>query len=493
MIRYETYCRIRQHAQDGLSHAQIAEALNLSRNTVARWATAKNFLPRQTAVRTSKLDPYKDYIQRLLEKHEYSAVQLLDRLKEQGYQGSYSILKRYVHKVRPAPREAYLTLSFPPGECAQVDWGEWGTVTCGSTNRRLSFFVMVLCYSRLMYLEFTVLQTMEHFLQCHLNGFRFFGGVPSRIMVDNLKSAVLHRMIGRAPVFNPRYLDFATTVGFSISACNPRKGNEKGRVENGVGYVKKNLLRGLEASDLPAVKLAATRWLTETANVRLHAETRQRPCDLFQKEQHLLSPLPPDGYDIGTISTVRASTRFRVTVDTNRYSVPATYAGKLLTLKTYPDRLVLYDGTCLVTSHPRSYDRHQDFENPDHVAPLLEQRQKAKQSQTYKAFLAISPRADEYYQRLVQKRLNPRHHVEKIVALAELHGADVVKDAMNSAFLLHAFSSDYIANLIDARSRLAPQRAELHLTKAHALLAIEIEAPDLSIYDRSTHDDRSPE
>ena len=132
-----------------------------------------------------------------------------------------------MHRIRPRQPPAFLKLDFAAGECAQVDWGVYGTINVGSTRHRLSFFLMVLCYSRLMYLEFTVSQQMEFFLACHEHAFAAFGGCPSRIMVDNLKSAVLQRLVGAAPVFNPKYLDFSRHWGFEISPCNVRSGNEK--------------------------------------------------------------------------------------------------------------------------------------------------------------------------------------------------------------------------------------------------------------------------
>jgi transposase len=127
----------------------------------------------------------------------------------------------------------------------------------GNTSRRLSFFVMVLCHSRMMYLEFTVSETMEHFLAAHANAFAFFGGVPARCMVDNLKSAVLQRAVGEAPVLNPRYKDFADHHGFAVSPCGVGQAHEKGRVENAVGYVKKNFLAGLEPTDFSQLNPAA--------------------------------------------------------------------------------------------------------------------------------------------------------------------------------------------------------------------------------------------
>ena len=173
--------------------------------------------------------------------------------------------------MRPVRAPAFLTLHFAPGECAQVDWGHYGSVPVGNTRRRLSFFVMVLCYSRLMYVEFTVSQTMEHFLGCHVNAFEAFAGrVPAKIMVDNLKSAVLQRSIGQAPVFNPRYADFARHHRFEIAPCNVRAGHEKGRVEAGVGYVKKNFLAGLDIPDFRVRSPPPPRTLTNRNRARQH-------------------------------------------------------------------------------------------------------------------------------------------------------------------------------------------------------------------------------
>lgn len=239
MIDYERFCQLRECLErQHLSVAQTARALGMDARTVARWAKMQRWRPRAGASRPSKLDPFKGQIVRWLDAWPYSAQQVLQRLRELGFTGGATIVKVYVARIRPRQRPAYLKLDFAPGECAQVDWGSFGTIGVGSTRRRLSFFVMVLCFSRRMYLEFTVSQTTEFFLACHEHAFAAFSGVPTRVMVDNLKSAVLQRLAGSAPVFNPKYADFARHWGFQISACNPRAANEKGRVENAVGYVK---------------------------------------------------------------------------------------------------------------------------------------------------------------------------------------------------------------------------------------------------------------
>jgi transposase len=483
MIDYHRFCQIKHlHAHQGLNVSQIAQAISLDRRTVAYWLAQDHFRPRKPRAHASKLDPFKPDIARLLERHPYSAAQVFQRLREHGFDGSYGLVKTYVRMVRPRRQAAFLTLAFAPGECAQVDWGSFGSVPVGQTHRQLSFFVMVLCYSRMLYVEFTVSQTMEHFLACHQHAFDFFGGIPHKVMVDNLKSAVLKRAVGDAPVLNPKYLDFATHHGFTITPCNVGKGNEKGRVENGVGYVKKNFLAGLEIPDFSALNPAARHWLDTVANVRLHGETREQPTVLWHTERPALRPVPLQPFDIATVSPVRASRQFRITVETNRYSVPAQYAGHALTLKTYPDRLCLYLGDQLIARHTRRYDRHTDVEDPDHPKPLLEQRKKARDHKVFMRFLALSPRAEAYYLQLEARRLNPHHHVRKIVALSDIYTPEAVARAMEDAFVYEAFSSEYIANLVEQRARFTPEASALHLTRRGDLLDVSLAPPDLSIY-----------
>jgi len=489
MIDYETFMKIKSyHEKDGLNCNQIAAIMGLSFKTVYKWLNEKRYRMRKSADISSKLDPFKNQIVQMLEKYPYSAAQILLRIKDNGFDGGYTIVKDYVRKVRPPKTRAFLKLSFAPGECAQVDWASYGSVNVGSTHRRLSFFVMVLCYSRMVYVEFTVSQTMEHFLACHQNAFNFFGSVPKKIMVDNLKSAVLSRIVGQAPVLNPKYLDFADHCGFTIAPCNIGKGNEKGRVENAVGYVKKNFLAGLDIPNFTAVNPAARHWIDTVANVRIHGETRKKPIELFKEERSCLNALPENPFDIATVSQVRASSQFRITIDTNRYSVPAEYAGRRLTLKTYPDRLCIYCNDKLIARHIRSYDRYRDFEDPDHPRELLTQRKKARDQKTFMRFLTLSPKAEQYYRKLEQRRMNPYHHVRKIVALSEIYPLESVARAMEDAFAFEAFSCEYIANLLEQRSRCLPEAGALHLTRREDLLDIKIEQPDLTIYERKDHD-----
>lgn len=486
MIDYMQWCRMKQLAErDHLNATQIAHELGLAPRTVRKWLT-EPYRPRKRIERSSMLDPFKGQIMGLLKEHPYTAVQVHAILRDQGFNGAITIVKDYIQQIRPRGQEPYLSLSFAPGECAQVDWGSWEIICVGNTRRRLSFFAMVLGYSRMLYVEFTLAQSQEHFLSCHRNAFEFFGGVPAKVMCDNCKTAVLSHPHGLPPMLNPRYADFAQHYGFQIKACNVRRANEKGIVENAVGYVKGNFLAGRPISQFESLNPAIGLWLEQTANVRIHGRTRRRPVDLFVSEKPMLKTLPAHPYDCASIGSARVNRQFRVQVDGNRYSVPACYTGRRLVLKRYPQRLCLYDGEKHVAEHLRSYERNRDFENPEHARQVLERKRRADEQHLLKRFLALSPQAEDYYRQLAERKLCWRLHLRKIVALAEVYGADKVARALADALCYQAFSSDYIANILEQRQRLLPESGPLNLVRKQDLLDLELPEPDLSVYDIDT-------
>jgi transposase len=484
MISYEIFCQIRQmFDQKHFSAAQIAAELELDLKTAEKWVNRPTYQRRRPVKRPSKLDPFKGQIIALLERHAYTAQQVLQEIQTQGYSGAYSILKDFVRLVRPVRKPAYLTLEFAPGECAQADWGSFGSVSVGSTRRRLSFFAMVLCYSRLLYVEFTLGQGMEQFLSCQQNAFTFFGGVPEKVMIDNLKTGVLSHPLGEQAKFHPRYLDFAGHYGFHPVACTVRKANEKGRVENGVGYIKKNFLSGRPITSFAPLNPDARQWLRTVANVRIHGETRRKPLDLFEEEKVRLKALPALPYDAAVLQPVTARNRCRIMFDGNRYSIPHLYASQKLTLKVYPERLCIYHHETLIATHPRSYDRRQDIHNPDHTTELLAQRLKARQQTLLLAFLNLTPDAQTYCRKLEEKRLNAPHHIQKIVALSEIYGVDQVARALADALTFEAYGCEYIANILEQRQRTPVTPSALHLTRRQDLLELEIPPADLTPYD----------
>jgi hypothetical protein len=308
----------------------------------------------------------------------------------------------------------------------------------------------------------------------------------------------MRSIAGAAPVFNPRYLDFACHHGFAIAACNVARGNEKGRVESGVGYIKKNFLHGLEVTDFSAVQAAAQLWLDSIANVRIHGETQKRPVDLLAQERAALRPLNPHPYDIAQVSTSVASSQFRITLDTNHYSVPAAYAHRRLTVKAYPDRICIYFDNQLIARHTRRYGRHQDIEDPDHAKALIAQRGHAREQRLMLRFLALSPDAQAYYDGLEQRRLNARNHLRKILALTEIYPPDAVTPGIRPAYGPLGRGPRAPCCGLGARGPrpsgqthrrgCADARIKSQLTRRHDLLDIDIAPPDLNAYKVNDHD-----
>jgi transposase len=483
MIGYEQYARIAALSERGLTPAQVAADCGLDARTVRLWLKRGAYRARKQRRRESLLDPHRATVARLLAEHPLSARQVMRRLLEEGYAGGYGIVKALVRELRPPRGRAFLPLAFGPGECAQADWGSAGTLLVDGARRRLSFFAMVLCHSRMLYVEFTLGERQEQFLECHRNAFRFFGGVPRRVMLDNLKSAVLSHPRGLPAEYNPRYLDFAAHHGFEPRACQPRRANEKGRVENAVGYVRKSFLAGLEpAASLAAMQAAARTWLDGVANVRVHAATRRRPVDMLAEEG--LLPLPAAPYDTGVERDAVATALFRVHFDGNRYSVPARHAGTRVRVRAYAERVSVYAGDKLVASHPRSYGRGLDVADPDHGGELLRQRRRARDQHVLARFLALCPGAADFQARLAERRANPSGHVRRIVAHAEVYGPEETARALRDAAELGAYSAECVANILEQRARPRAEPGALHVTRRADLLELELPAPDLSAYGR---------
>ncbi len=483
MIDYDVFCRLKQLREQGRTPPQIAREMNLHIQTVRLWLARERFNRSAAAQqpRPSKLDAFKPALVRWLDSHPFTAMQLFHKLREQGYSGGYSIVKDHVRRIRPSKTEAFLTLQFAPGQCAQVDWGSFGSVEVDGTRRALSFFVLVLAHSRWLYVEFTLGQSQEWWLSCHQRAFERLGGVPREVMVDNCKTAVLAHSPGAAPVFNAQYLDFARHHGFQIKACGPAHPQSKGIVENAVAYVKKSFLHGRQMGAFVELAPAARLWLDSVANVRVHAETRLRPLDALALERPQLLPLHPQPYPAVQTRSVRASRRCRVSVDTNRYSVPPKYAGALLTLQLSSDRLRLYADTVLVAEHLRRFGRQLAVEDPDHLR-ALEQRKGGERERLLLRFLALSPQAGAYHHGLQERRMNAGHHLARILALVPTYGEPAVGAAIANAQQLGAYSSDYILNLLEQQNRRLPEAGPLHLTRGGDALQLELPAPDLTAY-----------
>ena len=490
MIDYATYCRIRQRADEGHSSAKIALEIGLNEKTVRCWLEKKEYRSRASTPRPSKLQPFKSTIKHWIEQANFTTVQIYQKLKKAGYSGGRSILGDYMRLIRPRQHRAYQTLHFAPGEAAQVDWGSYESLQIGSTRRRLSFLCVVLCHSRQLYIECFLQERLEHVLAGLANAFAYFHGVPHSLIVDNMKTAVIAHRLGCAPIFNARFQDFCRHFGTSPVACTPRRPNEKGRVESSVGYVKGNFFNGRDLDSLPAdaplesLNAQARQWLEDTANIREHRELHARPCDVLLVDQGAMLPLNANYCDTGQTVTVRVTNRCRVHCETNRYSVPAIYSQKQITLHRYHDKLNFYHQGKLIASHPRSYDRHQQIVDPEHQRELIERHRRSQVAAEQLAFEALDPVAPIWLANLRLHHPNHLHHMRQILRLGDLHGCAAVAQVLRQSHDFGIYTWHTVQNLIERHLRgdqAAPQpMAPTAATRS--LLEIRLPGPDLSHY-----------
>jgi len=486
MTRYSRHLQIHQLAKnENLSAKQIAARLKIGIKTVARHLKIERYSPPKAHRVSRKIDPYKEQIKQLLERYDYTAVQIFRMLKDEGYPGCESVLRDYVSQVRPRRQTPYLTLNFEPGSSAQVDFAECGLITVGETRRKLYAFVMTLCHSRMVFVKFIMRQNMEHFLQCHREAFEYFHGITCEVMVDNCKVAVKSSSSFGTPLINERYADCAAHYGFTVMPCGVRKPNEKGQVERSVSYLRKSFLNGLERDNLSLAALnhGVRQWMENVANVRHHRGLGKSPAEVFETEKAALQPLPLFPYDCGVIVNSRANKQYRIVFESNKYSVPPEFAGKRVELGVYPETLAIRCEGKLVAEHARSYEHNHDYGLPEHDKVLIERRRKAKHGIIMKQFMELGPVADTYYQGIQTRRLNPTTHIRKIMALLSVYGSEDVIRSLEDGAAAGAFGSDYIANILEVRHRISPQPGPLHLSRKSDYLDLDIQAPDMDAYD----------
>jgi hypothetical protein len=269
-----------------------------------------------------------------------------------------------------------------------------------------------------------------------------------------------------------------------VDPCSAYSPDQKGRVEGGVKYVKSAFCAGREPSSMPAMAAALREWLDGEANIRVHGTTGKRPCDIFAAEERaLLKPLPPLPYDCCAERQVVADCRFRISVDTNLYSVPAEYASRRLILQLYSDRVVVRapDGK-LLADHPRSFARHRNFLLSEHERSLILEKRHSSDRRLLEHFLALGSATEEYLAGLRERRPDWRNHLRRINALSSVHDRDEMARVLEDALLHKAFGADYVQSLLTFRKRNSPEAGPLHVTRRADLLELDVPMADMAIY-----------
>lgn len=354
------------HGQ-GVSVRGIAAELGIARNTVRTYLRAEGVpRPKPRPRRGSKLDPHLPYLRQRLEAGVVNCVVLLHELRERGYTGGYTILKEYVHPLR-RPRQPKATIRFEtePGQQAQVDFGQCRYEAADGTTKPVWVFVMVLSWSRALYVEFVARADEATFLRCHHHAFVAFGGIPRACLYDNTKLVVLERDGEGAPVWQRAFLDFSRRLGFAPRLCQPYRPRTKGRVERGIDYVKENFWLSARFTDLLDLNAQAQGWVRTVADVRIHGTTGERPAVRLERERPHLLPLPAPATVQPLLREVRKVGRDGfVRWDGSSYGVPWRWAGQLVAVQASATVVELFAGEERLAVHPRATRPHQRFVLP---------------------------------------------------------------------------------------------------------------------------------
>jgi transposase len=489
------WAEVRRLAEfEKLSGRAISQRLRCSRHTVAA-ALELNQPPTSRASRyASILDAHTAKIDALLAKYpELSAVRVHEEIARgpDGYTGSVSVVRRYLRKFRPARGRVYQEVHYEPAQAMQVDWGECGRVRIGNTTRKVSVFVAVLCYSRLIYIEFTLSQRKEEFYRGIVHALKFFDGSPRALIFDNLKAAVLNGS-GRDACLHPEFLALCGYFCMQPLACERRDPESKGIVERGVRYVKQNALAG-RAEELTRFEdylALAPQWRDQVANVRLHESTRQRPVDRFEQERPLLRALPAISFDTDETVPAVVSPHARIEFDGNRYSAPPRFVRRPVAIRASRDLVrVLHEGQ-VVAQHVRSYERGQLIVLPDHRTAALALRKRSRGTAVENEFDALGPEARQFHLHLKRQPVKTGVHLRRLMNLARLYGTAELLAAIARALELATYDAAYVENLLLAERRRrelptptlpTPRRREL-------IDEIELEPTDPAIYDRFCND-----
>lgn len=370
MIKVDQFMEIRQLQKEGHSIRDIARVTGHARNTVRKVLRGEHDLKIKPIRRDSMLDPFKDYLKQRYDEHGLSAIRLIEEIKPMGYDGSIATLRRYLQRLKiDHRRRSRLTVRFetPPGKQAQADWGYCGKHA--APNGQLIpvyVFIMVLAFSRMMFIRFTTSMKMGPLLECHREAFSFFGGIPGQILYDNMKQV----RIGPGK-FNEQLMDFANHYGFAPRTHRPYRPRTKGKVERPMDYVKGNFLTGRSFDGIDDLNAHGLHWLQHTANVRIHGTTKQRPIDLFEREKPLLTPMnqvaPYHFIDpVQRVVNYESMVQFR----SSRYSVPPKYAGKKVNVVADGGQIIVRLHDAIIAEHREASSAGMCVVDKEHLTQL---------------------------------------------------------------------------------------------------------------------------
>lgn len=343
MLNTEEWLLIKELHYRGFNKSEIARITGFDRKTVKKYLLQNTVPePKKGPSKPSKLDPYKPYILEKLKEGPYTAARLFREIQEMGFDGGDTIVRDFIRKVRPKQGvPAILRYETKPGIQSQVDWGELGTIEVDGKLKKLFCFNMILGYSRMRYVEFTLSIDTATLLQCHVNAFNYFGGYTQEILYDNMKQVVIRRALKVSDSeWNSQYEDFFRHYGFIPRLCRPYRPQTKGKIENMVGYVKRDFFLGRMFTSLDNLNAQVHKWL-KRVNSTVHGTTYQIPLERLKEENlNLLGQVPP--YKVVLKETRKVSKDCYISFIGNKYSVPYRFAGRIAELQIFEGKFEVY-------------------------------------------------------------------------------------------------------------------------------------------------------
>ncbi len=484
---------LRLHTVEKWRAGTIARQLRVHRDVVRRVIAGDSAPVHLSPLRASRIDPYRPFMLETLTKFPtLSSARLLQMLIERGYVGSASHLRHLVAGMRARPpTEAYLRLRTLPAEQAQVDWGHFGHLQIGRARRPLMAFVMVLSHSRRIFLRFFLDAHGATFMRGHAEAFAAFGGCARVVLYDNLKSAVLERR-GEAIRFNPALLEFAGHYRYEPRPVAVARGNEKGRVERAIRYVRDSFFAARTYTDVDDLNAQARLWCEGAASDRRWPQDPALSVrEAFHAEQASLLALPEREYPLAERLAVTVGKTPYVRFDLNDYSVPHTHARRALSVLADERRIRILDGTQELASHARCWDRGQQIEQPAHIQALVEHKRAARAHRASDCLAQAAPASAEFLQRAAERGERLRATTSALMSLLERYGARALQAAITEALQRGVPHPNAVRLALELAREAAgtPPPVALVLPEHVARRDAPVRAHDLASYDRTESDD----
>jgi transposase len=483
---------LRLHHAERWPIGTIARQLLLHHSTVRRVLAQAGVPAAQKTTRPSLADPFVPFIIETLRQYpKLCASRLHVMVRERGYRGGADHFRSIVARFRPQPlAEAYLRLRTLAGEQAQCDWAHFGSITIGKATRPLMAFVMVLSYSRHLFLRFYLNGAMNNFLRGHVEAFTAWGAVPRVVLYDNLKSAVLERR-AEAIRFHPTLLELAAHYRFQPRPVAVARGNEKGRVERAIRFARDRFFAARQFKDISELNAQATTWCLEEAALRPCPEDRDRSVRaVFVEERPHLLPLPDNPFPTeervaGIIARKTPYLRF----DLNDYTIPHTHLGRPLEILATLDRVRIVDGYQTLADHPRSFDRGQQVEEPAHLDALVAHKRAGRAHRALDRLHHAAPGSKGLFKLAAERGVHLGVLTRGLLLILDTHGADALAQAIDSALAENAAHLSAVRHFIDAHlaSRGAPPPIAVTLPN-DPRVHVTVRAHDLRDYEQLTQE-----